>query len=90
MIFWRAGMSRFGFESGSLPRMALRLRCGGFSRFFRGCFFDAVFANLKTISSNSLFFRVLFFSAFSSGLGSTQPCTCVFELLALNPFLFWV
>ena len=69
----------------------LWLRCRGFLRFLRGCSFDAVFANLKTISSNSppFFSCFIFFCVFFLGLGSTQPCTCVFEPLALNVFLFW-
>ena len=45
--FWRAGVSRFGFESGPLPQLASRLRCGGFfPSFFRGSSFDTVFANI--------------------------------------------
>ena len=88
--FWRAGVSHFGFESGSLPRIALSPRCGGFLRFFRACSFDTIFANFKRISSNSpLLLCFTLFCVFFLGLGSTQPCTCVLRQLAQNPFFIY-
>ena len=92
VIFAARGCVAFGFESGSLPKMALRLRRGGFLRFCRGFLFrhrcrqyeEDLF---KLPSSSSSCFSL--FCVFFLGLGSTQPCTCVFGQLALNPPFFF-
>ena len=85
-----AAVSFFFSDLGSLPKMSLRLRCGGFFRLFR-FFFSTPFS--KT-SSGPLHIPLFFFGCFSLlfafflGLGATPHCTCVFGQLAFNPSYF--
>ena len=76
---------------GPLPEICLRLRCGWFSRLFRGSSFSTFFANLKRdlLKLPSLLFVFCSFLRFLLEFGLTQPCTCVLGQLALNlAFLF--
>ena len=85
-----AAVPFFSVDFGSLSKMALPLRCGGFFRLFR-FFFSTPFS--KT-SSGPLHIPVFFFGCFSLlfafflGLGATPHCTYVFGQLAFNPSYF--
>ena len=70
--FWRAGVSRFGFESGPLHQWPCG--CGAevlFFRVFRSSSFDTVFANLKRdlLKLPSLLFVFCFLLRFLLGFG---------------------
>ena len=89
----RAGVSRLLLHLGSLLKMALRLRCGGFSRLFGFFFVRARFRKLQVVLFTPASFCLRVFPIFSSfflGFGSTQPCTGIFGHLAVNPPYFSV
>ena len=77
------GCVTFGFESGSLPKVALRLRCRGFLQFFRGF----CFANTKRTSSNSPPLLVVFFSFLRLLLGFGVNATLHVCFWAVGPKL---
>ena len=83
----RAGASAFLSGLVSLAKMALLLRCGGFSRLFRS-FCSSPFSQTSSGPLHTPFFllRCFFLFAFFLGLGATPHCTCVIGQLAFNPF----
>ena len=88
MRIGRTGVSRLLLHLGSLPKMALQLRCGGFSRLFVFVlFFRTRFHKLQVVlfTPASCFLVFPIFCAFFLGLGSTQPSTGIFGNLAVNP-----
>ena len=95
---WRAGGARpcrfFFSDLGSLPKMSLRLRCGGFFRLFR-CFFffffDPVFENLKWSFSHPPLFLWVFFSfvRILLGIGGNAALHVCFWAVGLQPLLFF-
>ena len=76
----RAGVSGFLSELGSLPKMALQLRCVGFLRLL-GFFCSAPISQASSAPLHTPLFLFRCFCllfAFSLELGTAPHCTCVF------------